>query len=76
MVLIDYDELFSCFGIQALDVIFNMDSSKLQENEIMELTRLVVRMKGDDRLAESLTGIIAEEDAPEKLRKLLAYTTP
>lgn len=68
----DYDELFSCFGNRALDIIFNMDASKLPGHEIDALIRLVDRMKHDDRLTAAAAEALSEEDDDEKLRKLLA----
>ena len=73
MVILDYGELFSCFGNQALDIIFNIDTSNLPEKEIQMLIALVIRMTHDERLSEEVTLLISEEDDEERWRKLQAF---
>lgn len=68
----DYDELFSCFGTRALDVIFNMDASKLPEHDINMLILLVNRMQRDDRLVEEVSALLSGKDDKQKLGILLS----
>jgi len=69
-----YDELLSCFGNRALDLIFNMDTSRLTDNERQMLFVLANRMSRDERLREEITAVIGALSDEDKLSTLLAWT--
>jgi hypothetical protein len=66
--------LLSQFGYQALDLVFNIDVSTLQEAELRQLLSLIVEMEKDkdNTLYERLQPVIEmQEETQSKVQKLL-----
>lgn len=68
-----YSELLSTLGYEALDVIFEIESSQMSEREKRDLVSLIPIMEKDHHYRQKIQGIIeAEADGVIRKQKLLA----
>lgn len=68
-----WDRLFSDLGYEALDVIFDLNCSGLQETELKKLCALAAKIGHSSSLGEQVSAIIhSEEEEHIKLTKLLS----
>lgn len=70
----DYSELFSTFGYRALDIIFDIDTSELQETELKKLTALAIYFEKNNPNREQVVKFmeIQQNKGSLKVEKLLS----
>lgn len=69
----NYDELFSTFGYRSLDIIFDFDTSELEEQDLKKLSLLLVHAENNTLINEQVTEIMnMKEEASVKIKALLS----
>jgi hypothetical protein len=70
---LNYSELFSAFGYQAIDIILDIDISELQETELRKLVSLITHVEKKTLTNEQLAEIMElKGEASVKIQRLLS----